>query len=351
LPELEVHASPPFAYRNRIRLSLAVIDGQMRAGYIRAQEHGSAADNRLILPITQCPIAAPILWRAAEAVLALVNEKPAPWLRTPNIAPDQLELFADTNESKLQLTLYLRTKLKSLPGGFGVAFTTLCESLRARVPELSGAGVALLPLASSERSRRTETPRAGPSWGSPGMMYAADNQSYWVPRNAFFQVNRFLVPELVQLVMAEADASTGKTLAWDLYAGVGLFARPLASAFAQVMAVEIAEPAFAALGATKLSNLVAIQATTLDFLHAAVIQRERPSLILLDPPRSGAGPEVCGLLARIATPTLIYVSCSPQTMPADLTVLTASGYRVTGLHLFDLFPQTTHTETVAILTR
>jgi 23S rRNA (uracil1939-C5)-methyltransferase len=320
LPELEVHASPPFAYRNRIRLSLAVIDGQMRAGYIRAQEHGSAADNRLILPITQCPIAAPILWRAAEAVLALVNEKPAPWLRTPNIAPDQLELFADTNESKLQLTLYLRTKLKSLPGGFGVAFTTLCESLRARVPELSGAGVALLPLASSER-------------------------------NAFFQVNRFLVPELVQLVMAEADASTGKTLAWDLYAGVGLFARPLASAFAQVMAVEIAEPAFAALGATKLSNLVAIQATTLDFLHAAVIQRERPSLILLDPPRSGAGPEVCGLLARIATPTLIYVSCSPQTMPADLTVLTASGYRVTGLHLFDLFPQTTHTETVAILTR
>ena len=57
------------------------------------------------------------------------------------------------------------------------------------------------------------------------------------------------------------------------------------------------------------------------------------------------------LFRSIAAPTLIYVSCSPEVLPADLVTLTASGYTIAALHLLDLFPQTTHIETVAILTR
>jgi 23S rRNA (uracil1939-C5)-methyltransferase len=57
------------------------------------------------------------------------------------------------------------------------------------------------------------------------------------------------------------------------------------------------------------------------------------------------------MLGRIAAPTLIYVSCAPETLPADLATLAASGYTVAALHLLDLFPQTTHIETVAVLTR
>jgi len=140
-------------------------------------------------------------------------------------------------------------------------------------------------------------------------------------------------------------------MAWDLYAGVGLFSRVLARSFAEVVAVEIAEPAASALASTNLPNLRAVKSTTHDFLRAAVLQRDRPSLIVLDPPRSGPGPEVCALLARIAVPTLVYVSCSPEALPRDLATLVASGYTVAELHLLDLFPQTTHIETVAILTR
>jgi 23S rRNA (uracil1939-C5)-methyltransferase len=171
--------------------------------------------------------------------------------------------------------------------------------------------------------------------------------TYWVPRGAFFQINRFLLPELLSLV---TNNRTGQ-LAFDLYAGVGLFSRALAAQFTHVTAVEIAEPAATALTATKPPNLHAVKATTLDFLRVAVTGRDRPDLIVLDPPRSGAGTEVCSLLARIAAPTLVYVSCSPETLPADLATLTASGYTLAEMHLFDLFPQTTHIETVAVLTR
>ena len=171
--------------------------------------------------------------------------------------------------------------------------------------------------------------------------------AFWVPRTAFFQINRFLLPKLLVLVTAGRSGQ----LAWDLYAGVGLFSRALASHFDRITAVEIAEPAATALAATGLANLRAVKATTLAFLRAAVTDRDRPGLIVLDPPRSGAGPEVCELLARIAAPTLIYVSCSPEVLPADLATLTASGYTIAELHLLDLFPQTTHIETVAILIR
>jgi 23S rRNA (uracil1939-C5)-methyltransferase len=343
LPELQLHGSPPLAYRNRIRLTLAVIEGQLRAGYIRAMNQGG----ELFLPITQCPIAAPILWRAAEASLSLVNRERTPWLVNSDYRLDQLELFTNAEESALQLTLYLRSQPKTASAKLDAAFVALCDKLRAHVPELTGAGIALLPPASSERSRRAEIPRRGPTWHSPGVTYRVADTDYWVSRGAFFQVNRFLLPELLQLV----TANRAGPLAWDLYAGAGLFSKALARSFAQVTAVEIAESSFTSLNSTKLSNLQAVQSTALDFLTSAVLQRERPSLVVLDPPRTGAGPEICALLARIAAPALIYVSCSPQTLPADLKHLTASGYTVAELHLLDLFPQTTHIETAAILSR
>jgi 23S rRNA (uracil1939-C5)-methyltransferase len=387
LPELQLHPSPPFSYRNRIRLTLREVEGQLRAGYLgKLVPNGDDSDAVIptegalqesgevegpphleralnFVPITQCPIAAPLLWRAAEAFLALA--KNAAWLRSTNLKPDQLELFTTADESKLQLTLFLRTGYKSQPVNLAADFATLCDSLHAQIPELAGAGIAFLPPVS--RSRRIEQPRPGPVWGSPGLNYTVaqlpphdvlepggsnvEPLNYWVPRGAFFQVNRFLLPELVTIVTAAGDRSPDSALAWDLFAGVGLFSRPLARSLAAVTAVEIAEPAATALAQTKLPNLRAVKATTLNFLRAAVLQRDRPSLIVLDPPRTGLRDEVCSLLARIAAPAIAYVSCSPDALARDLALLTASGYTIAELHLFDLFPQTAHIETVAVLTR
>jgi len=403
LPELQVHPSPPLAYRNRIRLTLREVDGQLRAGYLgSAEAHDAGAPSKLRLggiepqplgaphlaemwdeeppslevsgnlafvPVTQCPIAAPLLWRAAQAFLSIANN--AAWLRSTSLTPDQLELFTTADESKLQLTLFLRTAQKNRPPRLAADFTTLCESLRAQIPALAGAGISFLPLAT--RSRRIEQPRPGPAWGAPGLNYTVPDLiarnpleprtsnleplQYWVPRGAFFQVNRFLLPELVALVAAAAAILRDQTLAWDLFAGVGLFSRALVRSFATVTAVEIAEPATTTLAQTRLPNLRAVKSTTLDFLRAAVLQRDRPSLIVLDPPRTGLGDEVSSLLTRIAqsagtaAPTLAYVSCSPQALARDLARLIVSGYFVRDLHLIDLFPQTAHMETVAILTR
>jgi 23S rRNA (uracil1939-C5)-methyltransferase len=406
--EIPVHASPPLGYRNRIRLTLAQVDGELRAGYLRTlggrpqhpdhafdsgdddpENGGTQYDSddlmgpgeprgvsapkakTAFLPIDECPIAAPVLWRTAEALLAHAAEPEGFWLRDPRHIPDQLELFTNAGESRLNLTLSLRTNSRTLPDRIVQAFAAACDALRREIPALSGAGLSLLPPPSRKRSRRGEAPRPGPTWGQPGLNYtiplAASTHavepassspsldtaslSYWVPRTAFFQVNRFLLPDLLATVVSAAAAAPKQQLAWDLYAGAGLFARPLAERFAAVTAVEIAEAAAAALATTKLPNLRAVRSTTLDFLRAAILQRERPDLVLLDPPRSGAGREVCELLGRVAAPVVIYISCSPTHLAEDLEALTVAGYTIHSLQLFDLFPQTTHIESVAILTR
>jgi 23S rRNA (uracil1939-C5)-methyltransferase len=352
LPQLQIHASPPLGYRNRIRLTLGEVDGQLRAGYLTAHREEDGG-NPSFLPITECPIAAPLLWRTAEAIVDRIRKAP-PVLRTPRFKLDQLELFTTADESAVQITLFVRSAARNLPAQFAAEFNVLCESVRAVIPQLTGGSMAILPVATTARSRRNENARAGASWGAPGLLYRVtampesqgESSTNWVPRGTFFQVNRFLIPKLLSLVTANRSG----VLAFDLYAGVGLFSRALAQTFARVVAVEVAEPAASALAATKLANLRAVEATTHEFLRAAVVDRDRPELIVLDPPRTGAGIEVCGLLARLAAPTLVYVSCSPETLPADLSILTSAGYTISELHMLDLFPQTTHIETVVVLT-
>jgi 23S rRNA (uracil1939-C5)-methyltransferase len=74
-------------------------------------------------------------------------------------------------------------------------------------------------------------------------------------------------------------------------------------------------------------------------------------LIVVDPPRTGLGPEIAALLAEIAAPALVYVSCNPATLARDLRALTGSGYAIQSITLADLFPQTFHLETVVQLRR
>jgi 23S rRNA (uracil1939-C5)-methyltransferase len=187
--------------------------------------------------------------------------------------------------------------------------------------------------------------------GAPGLNYRVLDETYWITRGGFFQVNRFLLETLVELVCNDEDQPRAGTLAWDLFAGVGLFSRVLARSFNAITAVESNPIAVADLRAAlaKTSSASTVhESTTLDFLTRAILDRDRPELIVLDPPRAGVGIEACELLARIAAPTLVYVSCDPTTLARDLKALQPF-YTLRALHLVDLFPQTFHLETVAIL--
>ena len=325
LPKIHVHAGEPWGYRNRIRLRVAEVEGRLRVGYLRRGSND-------FLSVTECPIAAPLLWRAATALLRLAeDDKTARWIR----AVVEVEFFTTRDESALQMTAFVRQRQAA-------GFDLFCERLRAQVPELTGAGVMMLR---AEGPRRVERPRAIAAWGAEGLSYRAAGEKYWVSRGGFCQVNRFLVDELVRLVAADRQG----TLAWDLYAGVGLFSRALKAGFDEVVAVEAAADDLAK--TFKGAGRRAVSTTTVEFLRGAVVQRERPELVVMDPPRAGVGAEVCALLGRVQAREMVYVSCDPVTLGRDLKAMVDFGYRISELHLVDLFPQTFHQETVVVLQR
>jgi 23S rRNA (uracil1939-C5)-methyltransferase len=322
-PEVQIHSAAPWGYRNRTQLRVAVQDGILRVGYTRRGTNE-------FLAIQECPILAPLLWRVAAALaqLATENSTARSWARDVR----EMELFTDADEQKLQMTLFVQ---KDRTG-----FNGFCERVKELVPELAGVGLSLL---SQGTQRRTQKPRQLQSWGMDGLNYRAAEESYWVSRNGFFQVNRFLLDELVKVV---TQGRKGR-LAWDLYAGVGLFSRVLAREFQQVVAVEAAGSDLAK--SFKGAGRRAVESTTVEFLRGAVVQRDRPDLIVMDPPRAGVGAEVSSLLSKVSAQEMVYVSCDPVTLARDLKSMVESGYRLVELHMIDLFPQTFHLETVVVL--
>lgn len=325
LPSVVRHVAAPWGYRNRIRMKINGKEAQV--GYSR---RGTGE----FLAIKECPIAAPLLVRAAFAFANVLNNLPgAHGLRSAV----EVELFCSGDGAQLQMTVF--TRGKSFP------LSNICERIKEKVPQLTGAGVAFLTAEGSQRARRLERPRAGDSWGAEGLIYEAAGERYWVSRGGFFQVNRFLINDLVKVV---AEGRSGR-LAWDLYSGVGLFSRVLARGFAEVVAVEGGEAAAADLNSFKAKGFRAVRQPVVEFLRDAVIQRERPDLIVMDPPRAGLGAEGCELLGRLQVAEIAYVSCDPVTLARDLKQLQDAGYQVVEMHMIDLFPQTFHIETMALL--
>lgn len=309
---IDTLAAEPWAYRNRIRLAF---DAHANPGYRGRHSHA-------VVPIAQCPIAAPLLVRAALAAAEL--------LRSFALSPRPLEiaLFCNAEETALLATVFVAHAAR-------VPLDEFASELRRRVPELTGVELVM-------ENGANQMPRRIAQWGETSLIYRVGDDCYRVDHGAFFQVNRWLVDGLLKRVTAGYSGS----LAWDLFAGVGLFAHRLAKGFAKVVAVESSPGATEALAANLQGTMgEALRTSTLQFLrehHRGV----RPDLVVVDPPRTGLGTEITALLAEIAAPLLTYVSCDPATLARDLRTLLTAGYMVDSITLADLFPQTFHLETV-----
>jgi 23S rRNA (uracil1939-C5)-methyltransferase len=288
--EVGTVSGPEWAYRNRIQLHFD--NGRM--GF-------HASGSHRLQEITECPVASPKLQEVITALRPLLGDRRWPWfLRS-------MEIF--TNETEIQVNV-LDSGDKRLAQGF-------FDWLASRIP-----GV-----------------------GATYLNYSTGGGNFRVSHKSFFQVNRFLVDDLVRVA---TEGRSGDS-AWDLYAGVGLFSVTLARQFAKVMAVESSRSAVADLEHNAAAFGVTVesrQSATADFLAS---QTEAPGFVLADPPRAGLGKEVAGHLVRLKPRRLAIVSCDPATLARDLAVLLAGGYGIDKITLADLFPHTAHIETVTEL--
>lgn len=327
VPEVSVLQAAPLHYRNRLRLQV-----QTRPVFAAGQ-YGQKSHT--LVPLKECPIAASVLERCLQS-LSLLGGK--------NAVPDgaeEAEFFCCHDGS----SVLLRVFASHCGQRERAQYQDLFAELQRSVPELCGATLYLQDARRSAFSKAQVALR----WKAQSLQYRVGAHTYQVGPGSFFQGNLLLLDAFTALV---CDGWRGQ-LAWDLYAGVGLFARVLAENFGHVIAVENAPDSVGYLR-ENLAGLSAgvVSSTVADFLRKAEQRHAAPpDLVVVDPPRAGLGAGTAQLLARLRPRRIVYVSCDPVTLSRDLKTLIESGHRLERLHLVEMFPQTYHMETVAVLTR
>jgi tRNA/tmRNA/rRNA uracil-C5-methylase (TrmA/RlmC/RlmD family) len=204
---------------------------------------------------------------------------------------------------------------------------------------------------SAQREGRTAE-RAKPEIieGDDELFYSVKGFEYQVSQSAFWQSNINAPQALVEVVMEFAALNSGDQIL-DLYGGVGLFAGAALDAIGTEGRIDIVEGSAAATrdAAANFSGISNV------FIHTGDVAREikkfnRADVVILDPPRTGAGKEVIDRLATLGPRSIIYVACDPAALARDTTYLKEIGYRLEKMRALDLFPMTHHIESIALYT-
>ena len=224
---------------------------------------------------------------------------------------------------------------------------------------LDGAGerhqLELVPVADTDgrRPRRGAKPRTRPRLvhGSGRATEHAVGRTWDVLATGFWQGHTGAAQVYAGVVREWAAAPEGGT-AWDLYGGVGLFAAVLAEQVGPagtVVSVESSKLATAD-GTAALADLPQVRFVA-GTVEAELAALPRPvDVVVLDPPRNGAGRVVVEPVAAAGPARIVYVACDPAALGRDVALLAAAGYELTGLRAFDAFPMTHHVECIALFT-
>jgi 23S rRNA (uracil1939-C5)-methyltransferase len=311
IPSITAFPSPdPYDYRTRVQLK---VKGE-KLGYYQERSHQ-------LVDIERCPIAHP-----------LVNEI-IPLLRKEQFllsSIEEIEINVSPEEGKGVLIFYFLKPSREWE-------TSVRQFLKSH-PLLKG----IITL----RERQTA------SVGKPHLNFTIPlNLTLRTSPGSFFQVNLKQNKKLIREVLEFSHGQRNER-ALDLYSGVGNFALPLAMVTQEVWGIE--ENAAAVKDArfnaqiNGIENAGFIRGKVEDILKKW--KKEKPDLIILDPPRTGCK-GVVDQVAGLRPKGIVYVSCEPTILARDLRLFSEKGYFLCELALIDMFPQTYHMEVVGLFTQ
>lgn len=295
-PTVRPHSGDGLGYRNRARMSP---DAEGRLGYRRAHSHD-------IEPIDQCPL--------LEPAAAALRER----------AGDDWEGVADVT---FRSDASGRTMLEVVPGPGALPPLPEGDDPVAVVGTDGAVGLR----------------------GEPGLREQVAGLDLRVSATSFFQTSRAAAEELVRLVLDAAQVNPGD-VALDCYAGVGLFSAALGRAGARVTAVE-GHPAAADDARENLRPYGGeVDARPVgEVVGEWAGQGRQADVVVLDPPRRGAGEDLAAALSGLARQAIVYVACDPAALARDVRALSERGWRLEEAVPVDQFTHTAHIEVVATL--
>ncbi|MFI7437064.1 class I SAM-dependent RNA methyltransferase [Micromonospora haikouensis] len=294
----------PLGWRSRVRYA---VDAAGRAGLLKHRSHE-------VVPVDRCLIAHP-------AIQAL------PVLGRPWPAAEAVEAVASTGGD---------VTVTALPDG---------PTTRVDVP-------AAVPSDGSAAARVGGPATVLPPDGPATVREVAAGREWTLPASGFWQVHPAAADTLVDAVLDLLDPQPGES-AWDLYGGAGLFAAAVAARVGPAARVTVVESAGEGVAAARdnLRDLPGVEVVAAR-VETALARRRITGpvdLVVLDPPRSGAGARVVRDVVAAGPRAVAYVACDPAAFARDVRTFAEAGWELVALRGFDLFPMTQHVELVGLL--
>jgi 23S rRNA (uracil1939-C5)-methyltransferase len=188
--------------------------------------------------------------------------------------------------------------------------------------------------------------------GEDFLIYEILGKTLKVSPESFFQVNLPVATEMVKHILGHLPKEHFDHIL-ELYAGVGLFSTFLADNAESLTAIE-ASPSACYDFADNLDafdNVSLYEGPVESILPGLLSELKNVDLVVVDPPRAGLHSRALDALVKLEPKQLLYISCDPATLARDLQRLSKAGYTLADVHLFDMFPQTFHVETVVLISR
>ena len=319
--EIEVAPTLPsplqFGYRNKIQLPVLFDGSEARVGLFRKNTHE-------FVSIDQCSIHCAIGDKVLQTLLPLIQNKQSLryiLIKSAPLNQETLVIFVTRKTGELQ---------------------KIANQLMEQCPQVKGVIENINPQETNTILGKTFNILKGNAFITEKIL----NKNFLIPANAFFQVNSQMAEILFQTALQFAKIQPHETVI-DAFCGVGtlsLFASDIAKT---VIGIEVTHSAidYARINGklNKAENVDFFCGKSEELLH----RFKKADVIFLNPPRKGCEPSLIQAIHQLKPRALVYISCDPATLARDIARL--NSYRATKIQPLDLFPQTMHVETIALL--
>lgn len=332
----------PEHYRNKVVYQVTTVAGQLKLGFF-------AEDSHQVVGVAQCQLVDKELLEIADVVEGLLNKYGV-------TAYDW-----STGQGQLR---HLVLRRGQFTGEIMVIFVTGAQPFEQGVrlaKELMNSQPAVISVIHNVNTAGNRM-IIGTDWhvlgGRMQLWERLEECTYAISPGAFFQVNSKQAVMLYDKVYNFARL-TGREIVLDLYCGVGSIGLYLARKALHVVGIEVVSEAI--IDAKRNAELNKLRNTQWmsgpveellpKFVNKMAAHGKRVDVIVVDPPRKGCDPQVLEVMAQAGAERIVYVSCDPATMARDLRILVDKGYELEQVQPVDMFPGTSHVETVVLMSR
>lgn len=330
----------PWHYRNKMEFTFAP------DGSLGLHEQGNW---RKIIPLETCLIAGDLMVDSAMEVATWAKDHQLPGYNKDTHEGLLRHLMVRQSFATGELMVALFAT-EAPEGKLEAAKLDLIKRLTKKFPQAK----SVLWLENRDWADRTQSEKTHILAGRDFIYDEMAGFRYRLWFDTFFQTNPTQAQKLVELAIEMGEPKKTEKMI-DLFCGVGTFSLPFATKVKELYGIEIVEKSIESAKRNAKDNDVEntgfLAKDARHGIDQVLAEFGNPELLLLDPPRSGAGGKVMRKIGRSQPDRIVYVSCNPETFATDIKELVPFGYKLVTVQPVDLFPHTVHVELVSLLVK